>query len=51
MNKHTDEITYSPFIATPRTHNTTVKIDVILEQRMREFMLSRRRSRWVNTGD
>ena len=46
MKKHTDS-----YIQTPRTTNTLVRIDSILEQRMKEFMLSRRRRHWLDLGE
>ncbi len=38
------------YIHTPVKIKTPVKIDVILEQRMKEFMLSRRQRRWIELG-
>ena len=40
------------YLATEKKHtNLPVKIDVILEQRIKEFMLSRRRQRWIELGE
>lgn len=39
------------YIQTPRVSNTTTRIDSVLEQRMKEFMLSRRRNRWLKFGE
>ena len=38
------------YIQTPRQQSTTVRIDAILERRMKDFMLSRRRNRWLKFG-
>lgn len=38
------------YIQTPRHYSTTVRIDAILEKRMKDFMLSRRRNRWLKFG-
>jgi len=39
------------YIQTPRQHSTTARIDEILERRMKDFMLSRRRNRWLKFGE
>ena len=39
------------YIHTPIKVNSPVKIDAILEKRMKEFMLSRRRMRWIELGE
>lgn len=39
------------YIRTPVKVSSPVKIDAILEKRMKEFMLSRRRRRWVELGE
>lgn len=42
---------WNDYLETPRrTAITTVKIDIILEQRMKEFLLSRRRIEWIQNG-
>lgn len=51
MKKHTEQTFEHSYIETPRQKSTTVKLDVILEQRMKDFLLSRRRRRWLNFGD
>lgn len=39
------------YIETPRKTNSTVaRIDTILEERMKEFLLSRRRFQWIKFG-
>jgi hypothetical protein len=38
------------YIQTPRHYSMTARIDAILERRMKEFMLSRRRNRWLKFG-
>lgn len=43
-----DTLTY---IETPRTTHRIVRIDAILEQRMREFMLTRRQKLWYTGGN
>jgi hypothetical protein len=46
MRQHTN------YLETPRKEKTRVtKIDVILEQRIKEFLLSRRRMRWLELGE
>ncbi|MFI5212808.1 MAG: hypothetical protein ACHQTE_02505 [Candidatus Saccharimonadales bacterium] len=49
MNKHTQTL-WQLYIETPRHGSSLVKIDVILEQRLKEFLLSRRRQEWLKTG-
>lgn len=44
---NTDESTY---IETPRTECRPVRIDTVLEQRMKEFLLARRRKLWQEEG-
>jgi len=39
------------YIQTPRQYSTTARIDEILERRMKDFMLSRRRNRWLKFGE
>ncbi len=49
MNNTTNQ--WNKYLETPRrTATTTVKIDIILEQRMKEFLLSRRRIEWLKYG-
>ena len=50
MNKHATNPNWTYYLETPRRSNGVVKIDVILEQRMKEFLLSRRRQRWIKLG-
>ena len=44
----TDMINY---IETPKVKHVPEKIDVILEKRMREFMLARRQRKWLLAGN
>ncbi len=39
------------YIHTPAKISSPTKIDAILEKRMREFMLTRRRLRWIEIGE
>ena len=40
------------YIETPRrTYSTVERIDTILEARMKEFLLSRRRRLWLTNGE
>ena len=39
------------FIETPRTTVRPVRIDVILEKRMKDFLLARRRRIWHEGGE
>lgn len=45
MKKHTN------YLEIPRKDSTVTKIDIILEQRIKEFLLSRRRMRWLELGE
>lgn len=45
MRQHTN------YLETPRKERTTTKIDIILEQRIKEFLLSRGRMRWLELGE
>jgi hypothetical protein len=38
------------YIEIPRSDHRTVRIGIVLEQRMREFMLMRRRKIWQEEG-
>lgn len=39
------------YIETPRTSCRPVRIDAILEKRMKEFLLARRRQKWLTEGE
>lgn len=39
------------YIHTPVKVSSPVKIDTILEKRMKDFMLSRRQRRWIELGE
>lgn len=41
----------APYIETPRTMTKPEKIDTLLEKRMREFLLERRRRIWREAGE
>ena len=45
------EITMEYLITEKKHINLPVKLDVILEQRIKEFMLSQRRQRWIELGE
>ena len=42
---------YTKYIEAPRSEGTVTRIDVILEQRIKEFLLERRRMRWLELGE
>lgn len=46
-----DGATVLRYIETPRSSHRPEKLDKILEKRMREFLLARRRRRWVEKGE
>ena len=39
------------YIETPRKETSAVKLELILNQRIKEFLLSRRRVRWIELGE
>lgn len=50
MNKHPLPL-WQLYIETPRHKSSLEKIDTILERRMKDFLLSRRRQVWLKTGE
>lgn len=53
MNDDTNLVSLvaKPYIATPRRDTKPEKIDVLLEKRMKEFLLERRRRMWREAGE
>lgn len=49
MNQHRQ--IKAEYIHTPIKISSPVKIDAILEKRMKEFILSRRQRRWIELGE
>lgn len=50
MNNRPQRPLWQLYIETPRRRSSLVKIDTILEQRMKEFLLSRRQRQWQQAG-